>query len=91
MTDEQIIERTPYDGRPYYCDTCGLGLAEYNACEDGDCQLESVEEAQRRAQGRCEYEDGPYQICKKCGGEKLGHYITPDEGYPPIFTEDVGQ
>lgn len=35
-------------GKPYYCKVCGLGHDEYMACEDGDCQLESVAEAQAR-------------------------------------------
>jgi hypothetical protein len=35
-----MTERTPYDGKPFYCSTCGMGLSEYMACEDGDCQLE---------------------------------------------------
>ena len=33
------------NGKPYYCDTCGLGMAEYLACEDGGCELESEAEA----------------------------------------------
>lgn len=33
--------RNPYDGEPYYCADCGLGLSEYLACEDGPCRLES--------------------------------------------------
>ena len=42
-------ERTPYDGKPYYCTTCGLGLGEYIACEEVDCKLETEEAAQTRA------------------------------------------
>lgn len=40
------------NGKPYYCKTCGLGLAEYMACEEDDCELESEEEAQKRAATR---------------------------------------
>jgi len=39
----------PYDGMPYYCIVCGLGLAEVMACEEPDCRLESMETAQARA------------------------------------------
>ena len=39
--------RTPYDGRLFYCDLCGL---EYLACELPDCELESVVDAQVRKQ-----------------------------------------
>lgn len=45
-----MSERTPYDGQPYYCELCGLGLAEFMACEDGDCQLKSEQAAQARKQ-----------------------------------------
>lgn len=37
------------NGKPYYCQTCGLGMAEYLACEDGCCELESETQAQLRA------------------------------------------
>lgn len=46
-----MSERGVYDGEPYYCVTCGVGIAEFMACEDGDCELESKEKAmQRRAE-----------------------------------------
>jgi hypothetical protein len=35
-------------GKPYDCETCGLGMAEYLACEDGGCKLESEDAAQLR-------------------------------------------
>lgn len=41
--------RTPTDGMPYYCKTCGLGWNEYGACEEVDCELESSEEALSRS------------------------------------------
>ena len=41
--------RTPRDGKPYYCVRCGLGFAEYIACEDADCKLESEASAEARA------------------------------------------
>lgn len=37
------------DGKPYYCAVCGLGYGKYLACEDGDCELESEEDAAKRA------------------------------------------
>ena len=43
------LERTPTDGKPYYCEVCGMGFGEYMACEMPDCKLESEEQAQRRA------------------------------------------
>lgn len=41
-------KRGPYDGKPYYCAFCGMGLGEYYACEDVRCQLESKEAAEAR-------------------------------------------
>ncbi len=41
-------DRTPRDGQPYYCETCGLGFGEFMACERPDCRLETVVEAERR-------------------------------------------
>ena len=41
-------KRDPYDGLPYYCKLCGVGLAEFNACEEGDCELESPDDAAKR-------------------------------------------
>lgn len=43
-------ERSPYDGMPYYCNYCGMGFAEFIACEDGYCVLESDNAARLRAQ-----------------------------------------
>jgi hypothetical protein len=40
--------RTPSDGRPYYCSRCGWGFAEYLACDEVDCELESNETAEKR-------------------------------------------
>lgn len=43
------MERRTYtDGKPYYCQTCGMGYGEYMACEERDCKLESEEEAKKR-------------------------------------------
>ena len=47
-------ERTPYDGKPYYCETCRLGWGEYMACENGDCALESELEAAMRAKANAD-------------------------------------
>jgi hypothetical protein len=48
-------ERSPRDGKPYYCTLCGAGLPEYLACEtSAQCQLETPEAAQARVVGlRC--------------------------------------
>lgn len=43
-----MAERNPYDGLPYYCKLCGVGLSEYQACEENDCELESPENAIKR-------------------------------------------
>ncbi len=32
-------------GKPYYCNACGLGGPEVQACEDGGCVMESEAEA----------------------------------------------
>lgn len=40
--------RSPFDGSPYYCKLCGKGWAEYNACEETDCELESETTARSR-------------------------------------------
>ena len=45
-------ERTPTDGKPYYCQLCACGFAEYLACELPDCKLESEAEARKRQQQR---------------------------------------
>jgi hypothetical protein len=75
-------KRTPYDGKPYYCALCELGLGEYMACEEGDCELETVAEAQMRAIAHCQYQDGPFDICRACGGEKLGHHLPSGLSLP---------
>lgn len=41
-------DRSPYDGKPFYCMICGLGFDEYGACELPDCELESETAAQTR-------------------------------------------
>lgn len=43
-------DRSPSDGRPYYCIRCNLGFGEYIACELPDCELESPESAEVRRQ-----------------------------------------
>jgi len=42
--------RSPHDGKPYYCTTCGLAWGEYMGCSDVDCSLETETAAQRRAE-----------------------------------------
>lgn len=44
-----VTSRSPYDGRPYYCLTCGSGFSEFVACSELDCDLETEIEAQDRA------------------------------------------
>lgn len=47
--DEPVpINDTWLSGKPYYCDICGLGMAEFLACEEGDCCLETEETARAR-------------------------------------------
>lgn len=41
--------RDPHDGRPFYCVTCGHGFAEFVACEEPDCTLETTAAAEARA------------------------------------------
>lgn len=40
--------RDSKDGKPFYCKTCGLGWHEFMACEEGDCEIESEEDAMKR-------------------------------------------
>jgi len=47
-----MTDRTPYDGQPYYCQNCGVGLGEYLACEEPQCELETPQQAQNRRQHR---------------------------------------
>lgn len=43
-----MADRTPTDGKPYYCAYCGLGLGELMACENVPfCRLETEEEAKK--------------------------------------------
>ena len=58
-------DRTPYDGKPYYCALCGAGFGEYMACEMPDCELESEQEAQDRAAHHAG--DGPTVMDKVTG------------------------
>lgn len=46
--DKSSADRTPYDGRSFYCITCGCGFGEFMACEEPDCELETTAEAERR-------------------------------------------
>jgi hypothetical protein len=41
-------DRSPRDGKPYYCTVCGYGLPEYLACESPACRLETYAEAEAR-------------------------------------------
>ena len=43
------VNRAPYDGKPFYCAACGMGYAEYLACEEPECQLEPEKAARDRA------------------------------------------
>ena len=42
------MNRSPFDGHPFYCKICGVGFAEYVACTEGDCELESERTALTR-------------------------------------------
>jgi len=44
-----LTPRMPRDGLPYYCLTCGAGFHEYMRCDGAICQLESTEDARKRA------------------------------------------
>lgn len=52
MPDDRTTPRSPFDGKPYYCNTCGCGFGEFNACEDVDCELETAEQAKDRIRDR---------------------------------------
>lgn len=63
-----MTERTPYDGKPYYCRLCGVGLGEFMACEDGDCELETRAAAEKRAKEHRAKSLGPIEAeCPECG------------------------
>lgn len=47
---------SPNDGKPYYCKVCGLGFAEFLACEDVECELEDDFIAQDRIPPVCKDE-----------------------------------
>jgi hypothetical protein len=40
--------RTPYDGAPFYCVTCGAGFYEFVRCDRADCDREDITAAKRR-------------------------------------------
>jgi hypothetical protein len=42
------MNRSPFDGHPYYCKICGIDFAKYTACEENDCELESEITAKSR-------------------------------------------
>lgn len=56
------MNRTPIDGKPYYCIKCGLGYGEYMACEEPDCELEPHDFAIRRATDAEEAQNLPNKI-----------------------------
>jgi hypothetical protein len=63
-------DRSPYDGKPFYCKACGAGFGEYIACEMPDCLLESVADAGERRHpfggcNKCQRVDGRWQFCRK--------------------------
>lgn len=49
-------ERHMYDGKPFYCAWCGAGFDEYLACEEPQCQLESLDAAIARQQAEADGE-----------------------------------
>lgn len=46
--DRRSGYRDSKDGKPFYCNTCGLGFEEFLACEEAECRLESDENALKR-------------------------------------------
>ncbi len=54
------MNRSPYDGEPYYCAVCGLGFGEFMACEEPDCKLEDSDDALNR-KARKERGEVPFQ------------------------------
>lgn len=67
-----MLDRTPTDGRPYYCHECGSGFGEYLACDLPDCRLESEADALKRQLPvhvrkcrRCRMERGNWIPCRK--------------------------
>lgn len=42
------INDTWLSGKPYYCERCGLGKAEFTACEEAGCEMESEAKALAR-------------------------------------------
>ncbi len=48
MTQRTSADRTPTDGKPFYCRVCGSGFGEYLACEEPCCKLEPEREAVAR-------------------------------------------
>lgn len=40
--------RTPYDGQPFYCNVCCMGLYDMIKCNRNDCDREDVTTAQWR-------------------------------------------
>ena len=46
------------NGRPYYCRVCGVGFAEYQACEEIGCQLEDEATALARLRKASEASHG---------------------------------
>jgi hypothetical protein len=43
-----VLARSPRDGQPFYCMVCGAGYAEWLACDNAGCVLESRERAKAR-------------------------------------------
>ena len=80
------MRRTPYDGRPYYCEPCGLGFAEYVACERPDCRLEPDAFAEARRKFR---ETAPFYIVftRANTSVKEGNFFRSQGG----LTQDWGQ
>lgn len=48
MSGDTMEDRNPWDGKPFYCIICAMGLGEFMACEEPDCRLESEERAKER-------------------------------------------
>lgn len=81
----KIPDRTPYDGKPYYCRSCGCGWNEWLQCEQPECPLEPEAEAHAQARAaehqRRIREKFIFTECPVCEYTA----IYPDTGPRPIF------
>lgn len=82
----EIVMKTPYDGTPFYCKTCGAGYAEYGSCEEINCQLESVVEAKARQRALLGNEGWNYDMANAPHDRPLIVSTNSVEGLPAFTT-----